>query len=52
MPKPKAEMMRAKRQAREDRGLKPVTAYVKPEHKERLAMYVEVTLKGECPIKR
>jgi len=52
MPKSKADIMRAIRQARKDKGLEPVTAYIKPEHKERHKKYVERTLGGMVPTKR
>jgi len=51
MPKSKADIMRALRQARKDKGLKPVTVYIKPQDEGRLAKYVEGRLKGECPTK-
>lgn len=51
MPKSKAEIMRALRQARKEKGLKPVTVYIKPQEEGRLSKYVEGRLKGECPTK-
>lgn len=52
MPKSKAEIMRALRQARKDKGLKPMTVYIKPQDEWRLIKYVECRLKGECPTKK
>ena len=49
MPKPKAEIMAAKRKARRDLGLVPVTVYIPPEHAQQLQRYIERTLKGEYP---
>jgi len=52
MPKDKAEIMRAGRQARKDKGLtRSITVHIKPEDESRLIKYVEWRLKGECPVK-
>ena len=44
----KADLMRESRKRREDAGLVPVTSYILPEHKGRLAKYVNLRLRGEC----
>ena len=52
MSKSKAEIMRAGRKARKDKGLtRSITVHIRPEDEERLVKYVEGRLKGECPTK-
>jgi len=52
MAKDKAEIQRAGRLARKERGLtRSIMVYIKPEFEGRLIKYVEGRLEGECPTK-
>ena len=52
MAKSKAEIMRAGRLARKEKGLtRAITVHIRTEDEDRLIKYVEGRLKGECPTK-